>query len=101
LGEILGQLNAKRGEILGIEVRPVICKLRMPWYLWLKCLDMRLIYVRQRKDEGCLLWNLIIMPKSQKVLQRRLSGINTKHLIYCHIRKKINFKESNYGKAKV
>ena len=75
LGDIMGQLNARRGEILGMEDAPW----RMPrpsvrWCRWQKCLVMPPICARPPRDAVCLRWNSIIMPGCQKMWPVQLSG---------------------------
>ena len=67
LGDIIGQLNARRGEILGMEMRPGNAQAVRAMVPLAKCLVMQPICARRPRDGVCLRWNLIIMPALQKM----------------------------------
>ena len=60
LGEVLGQINARRGEIQGMEVRPEMPRHFAQWSHSPKCLVMQPASVRPRKVVGSSRWSLTI-----------------------------------------
>ena len=69
MGDVVGDLNRRRGIILG-WMTLLLEKKFHPRYLLLKCLDMPQILDLLLKEEQHLLWNLLSMARFQIILQR-------------------------------
>ncbi len=63
LGDIIGQLNARRGEILGMEMRPGNAQAVRAMVPLARCSAMPPSSAQRPKGEGFLRWNLTITPR--------------------------------------
>jgi elongation factor G len=70
LGDVIGQLNSRRGLIQGMEVRLVTPRRSTRWFLSGKCLVMRPSCVQRLRGVVSFRWNLTIMRLSVKQLRR-------------------------------
>ena len=72
LGEIMGQLNARRGNIIGTEVRPGNTQMVIRNdAIWLKCSVTPPIYGLPLRDEAFLRWNSTTILRSLRMWQKQ------------------------------
>ena len=60
-GEVLGQINSRRGSVQGMELRPGNAQAIKATVHWQKCLVMPQNCARRPRDGGCSRWSLTIM----------------------------------------
>ncbi len=64
MGDVMGDINSRRGRIDGMEARGNAQVIRAMFH-YLKCLDMQQHYVLVLKDVENTQWNMITMNKFQ------------------------------------
>lgn len=68
MGDVVGDVNRRRGMIEGMDDGPRILRFFVLKYLFLKCSVTQLIYDQQPKAARLIQWNLANMLKYQRML---------------------------------
>ena len=57
MGDVIGDVNSRRGRLEGMEARLMVTKLSEVLFHYQKCLDMQQTYVQKHKVEEHIQWN--------------------------------------------
>jgi elongation factor G len=78
LGEVLGQINARRVKSREWKFALVMPRRRVRWFPWLRCSVMRPACARLLRAEGSSRWSLTTTHRSASRLPKRLSTHKTR-----------------------
>jgi elongation factor G len=81
LGDVIGQLNSRRGMIQGMEMRAGNAQAVMPWFRSVKCLATPPSCALRPRGVVCSAWNSITMRLSARLWRRKFSSNSYSPLI--------------------
>ena len=65
MGDVIGDINSRRGRMEGMDSQDGMQEIHACWYHFLKCLDMLQTCVLKHKVEELIQWNHHTMKKFQ------------------------------------